>query len=89
VIDGTAIAVSTSTLSKPSSKESPDELSPIACERCGQPVTTPVVKNQGAERKDARPIRCDACNHGWFVRFENPPLTLRRKRDRRAAVREE
>lgn len=73
-----------------SSKETSDGVFPIVCEGCGERAGMPTVQQTlGAEQRAQHAIRCTACNHGWFVPAPELSITLRRKPDRRARVREE
>ena len=89
-IVGIGLAVSVCTLSQMSSKETSDGVFPIACERCGELAAIPTApRTHGDEQRAQHAMRCTVCNHGWFVLAQNPPLTLRRKPDRRTMPRDE
>jgi len=73
-----------------SSKETSDEVLPIVCERCGKRAAVPTTQGtHGDEQRTQHTMRCDACQHSWFVPAPDWPITLRRKPDRRAMPRGE
>jgi hypothetical protein len=86
---GIALAPSNGTVNKLSSKNSPLGVSAVVCERCGAKATVTMPTSAHGHADRLQPVRCEQCNHGWFVPVTDGPVIFRRKLDRRAKARHE